>query len=383
MNDRFRLDAPTFDTIGSRQGLKWAQTEPGVIPAWVADMDFPTAPAIVEAVTAAATDLTYPSWLDEPTAGPLATAFAERMEQRYGWSPDPGHVRAYSDINQSLQVILHLLTRPGDSVAIHVPAYHPFLDTLTEMGRPPLAIPMNPDGGSWSFDAERLDAELANGRCRVLLLVNPHNPTGHAFTGAELTALAELAVRHDLLVLADEIHADLIFAPGVHLPFATLVPERTITLTSATKAFNLGGLRCSVAHVGSPTARRVLAEQPAFLYGTTHVLGVAATVAAWRLGDPWLEEVLTVLDRNRRLIAERLPERVGYRVPDATYLAWLDLTAQDLPEDPAEFIRREAKVLLSPGPLYGPGGDGHARLNFATSAPILDEALTRISAALT
>nr|BFE81942.1 hypothetical protein GCM10020093_045430 [Planobispora longispora] len=180
-------------------------------------------------------------------------------------------------------------------------------------------------------------------------------------------------------MISDEIHADLVHAPGGHISFATLLPERTVTLTSATKAFNLGGIRCSVAHVGSPALRATLAAQPAHLYGAAHVFGVEATVAAWRHGDEWLAEAMAVLDRNRRMIAERLPGGVGYRVPDATYLAWLDLSGLGLPEDPAAFLEREARVMLSAGPLFGPGGEGFARLNFATSGPVLSEILDRIT----
>ncbi|MBG0830569.1 aminotransferase class I/II-fold pyridoxal phosphate-dependent enzyme [Planomonospora sp. ID67723] len=346
-------------------------------------MDFPVAPAVREALTRRAHgDLGYPVWLDRPGAGPLAETFAARMEGRYGWRPDPGHVRSFSDINQALQVILHVATRPGDEVAVHVPAYPPFLGTLTEMNRPALPIPMEPAGGSWGFDPEALAARLAGGRCRVLLLVNPQNPTGRAFTREELTGLAELAERHDLLVISDEIHADLVHTPGEHIPFAALLPERTVTLTSATKAFNLGGIRCSVAHVGSPALRTALAAQPTHLYGAAHVFGVEATVAAWQSSDDWLEEARAVLDRNRHLIAERLPEGVGYRVPDATYLAWLDLSGLALEGEPAAFLEREARVLLSPGPLFGPGGEDFARLNFATSGPVLSEILDRISRAV-
>nr|WP_184944449.1 aminotransferase class I/II-fold pyridoxal phosphate-dependent enzyme [Planomonospora venezuelensis] len=346
-------------------------------------MDFPVAPAISEALARRARgDLGYPGWLDRPGSGPLAEAFAARMDHRYGWRPDPGHVRSFSDINQALQVVLHVAAAPGDEVAVHVPAYPPFLGTLAEMDRPALTVPMEPAGDSWGFDTAALAARLAAGRCRVLLLVNPHNPTGRAFTREELTALAELAERHDLLVISDEIHADLVHAPGGHIPFATLLPERTVTLTSATKAFNLGGIRCSVAHVGPPALRAALEAQPTHLYGAAHVFGVEATVAAWRHGDDWLAEARAVLDRNRRLIAERLPEGVGYRVPDATYLAWLDFTALGPAEDPAAFLEREARVMLSAGPLFGPGGEGFARLNFATSGPVLSEILDRIARAV-
>ncbi|GII00462.1 MalY/PatB family protein [Planobispora takensis] len=383
MTETYSLNALTLEELTSRDGVKWSQPAPGVIPAWIADMDFPVATAVREALARRAQgDLGYPAWLDRPGSGPLAEAFAERMESRYGWRADPDLVRSFTDINQALQVILHVATRPGDQVAVHVPAYPPFLGTLNEMDRPALPIQMEPDGDSWGFDSGALAERLAEGRCRALLLVNPHNPTGRAFTRRELTELAELAERHDLLVISDEIHADLVHGSGDHIPFATLLPERTVTLTSATKAFNLGGIRCSVAHLGAPILRAALAAQPAHLYGSPHVFGVEATVAAWRHGDDWLAEALAVLDRNRQLIAGRLPGGIGYRVPDATYLAWLDLSGLGLQEEPAVFLEREAKVMLSPGPLFGAGGEGFARLNFATSGPVLSEILDRIAQAV-
>ncbi len=349
--------------------MKWSKAGPGVIPAWVADMDFPVAPVIRESLQRRiVTDLGYPTWDEHSAPPPLIDAFTERMETRYGWRPEPGMARSFTDLNQALQVILHLVTEPGDKVALHTPAYNAFVASLTEMNRPILPIPALSDGDGWRFELPDLSG------CRVLLLVNPHNPTGRVLTREELTELAEAAERHDLLVISDEIHADLVYAPHRHIPFATILPERTITLTSASKAFNLGGVRCSVAHFGHAPTRKAVWSMPRFLYGEANLFGVEATIAAWRHGDAWLEEIMALLDRNRRMIAEALPEGVGYRLPQATYLAWLDFGRPGT----AERLEREAGVLLSGGEHFGPGGETFARLNFATSRPILEEVLRRI-----
>jgi cysteine-S-conjugate beta-lyase len=362
------LDSLSLDTARTHDGTKWATTPPGVIPAWVADMDFPVPDAVREAVIRRVeTDLGYPTWVDEPNAGPLAEAFAERMEAMYGFRIDPGQVRSFTDIAQALQVILRLTTRPGDTVAMHMPAYHPFLDTIRDMRLRLLPIPIAPDGRF----------EMPDEPAPVLILVNPQNPSGRSFTRTELTAIAEYAERHDVLVVSDEIHAELVYAPAVHIPFGTIRPERTVTLTSASKAFNMGGLRCSVAHLGATAVRDAIAKEPPHIYGAAHTFGVDATIAAWRHGGAWQAEVMALLDRNRKLVADRLPSQVGYRVPEATYLAWLDFGIADA----AAHIEREARVRLSPGPLYG-GGDSWARLNFATSAPILEEMLARIARSL-
>ncbi|MEV4013085.1 aminotransferase class I/II-fold pyridoxal phosphate-dependent enzyme [Nonomuraea angiospora] len=358
------------DLKTSHDGIKWSEVAPGVIPAWVADMDLSTAPEVIEALRRrAAGDLGYPTWLEQPSAGPLAEAFAERMANQYGWQADPSLVRSFNDLNQALQVLLQVWTRPGDGVALHTPAYHPFLETLKVMERPLRPIQLEPDGDSWRFQVPDLSG------CRVLLLVNPHNPTGRSFTREELTELAEHVERHDLLVIADEIHADLTFEPHQHIPFATILPERTVTLTSATKAFNLGGIRCSVAHLGHAGVRKALEAQPPFVYGSANLFGVEATVAAWRHGDAWLESTRALLDRNRRMIASRLPASVGYRVPEATYLAWLNVGQPGM----AEVYEREARVRLVDGAVFGPGGEHYVRLNFATTEAILAEILDRLT----
>ncbi|MFI6482866.1 MalY/PatB family protein [Nonomuraea sp. NPDC050663] len=350
--------------------MKWSKAGPGVIPAWVADMDFPVAQPIREALERrAATDLGYPNWESHVAPEVLLEAFAERMESRYGWQPSPGHARAFTDLNQALQVVLHHVTEPGDRVALHTPAYNAFVATVTGMQREIVPVPAVPYGSGWRFELPDLST------CKVVLLLNPHNPTGRVFTHDELTELAEAAERHDLIVISDEIHADLTYAPHRHIPFATLLPERTITLTSASKAFNLGGVRCAVAHFGHEATRKAVWGMPGFLYGDANVFGVEATLAAWRHGDPWLEEVMRLLDRNRHVVAERLPGTIGYRVPEATYLAWLDFGRPGN----AERLEREAGVLLSGGENFGPGGENHARLNFATSLPVLEEMLRRLT----
>jgi cystathionine beta-lyase len=243
-----------------------------------------------------------------------------------------------------------------------------------------------PDG--WRFDLPRLADQLAATRCRTLLLVNPQNPTGRVFSRAELTGLAELVVERDLMVICDEVHADLSYPPHQHIPLASLAPEvaaRTVTITSATKAFNLAGIRCALAHIGPERLRTALDAQPNDLFGSLNVLGVEATLAAWRDGDEWLDAVRAHLRANRDLLtgllARRLP-LIRFRPPQATYLAWLDCRELGLAVEPTKFFQDRARVRLSPGPAFGPGGDGFVRLNFATSAAILTEIVERMASAV-
>ena len=254
------------------------------------------------------------------------------------------------------------------------------------MRRPLRRWPAEDTGQRWVFDPDRLTAAVEQG-ARVLLLVNPHNPTGRVLDRAELEAVARVAVDHDLLVVADEIHADLTHEPQRHVPFASLraeVAARTVTLTSATKAFNLAGIRCAVAHVGSRRLREALDAQPDSLFGEVARLSVAATLAAWAEGDEWLAETLSVLRRNLDHVADALAARlpaVRHRRPEATYLAWLDCRALGLPREPASMVRRHG-VQVSPGAAFGEEGRGFLRLNVATSRAVLDEVLDRVTQSL-
>lgn len=368
---------PPLSWLRAKQGVKWGRPGPDELPAWVADMDYPVAPvirsALVEAIDRG--DLGYPDWFDG--RHPLAEPFAARMSSRFGWEADPTYLRGVTDIIAALQIVLDLATSPGDGVVLQEPNYPPFRASVPTMGRRIVPLQVVPEGESWRHDLDALDVALRNGPgARVLLLVNPHNPTGHVFGAAELEAVADFAARHDLLVVSDEIHADLVYAPHRHIPFASLgadVAARTVTVTSATKAFNIAGLRTAVAHIGPPELRRRWDAEPPDIHGVASNLGVVATHAAWTAGDSWLDGVVTHLHRQRDRLVTGLADVPGLRLraPEATYLAWSDWTDAHLGEDAAEFFRREAKVYASPGPDYG-GTPDQLRLNFATSTEVLD-----------
>jgi len=282
--------------------------------------------------------------------------------------------------------VLTLRDEPRPTVIAHTPNYRPFLATLNRMTQY-IPAPMAPDGPGWTWDHDRLERDLRGITSGVLLLVNPHNPTGRVLSRDELERLADLAGRHDLTVISDEIHAELNYGPAPHVPFASLGPDvaaRTVTVTSATKAFNIAGLRAAVAHVGPDPLRRAWDDQPPDLYGATNVLGIEATRGAWLQGDPWLEATVEHLRGQRDHLLDRMVELPGVSMcsPQAGYLAWLDCTVAAIDGDPAEFFRRRAGVELSPGPDYGSGNEQFARLNFATSRGVLDAVLDRMAAAL-
>ncbi|HEY6794680.1 MAG TPA: aminotransferase class I/II-fold pyridoxal phosphate-dependent enzyme, partial [Kineosporiaceae bacterium] len=325
------FDGFGVDRLRRRPGAKWARAGgDGVIAAWVADMDFAPCPAVRDRLEdlLAVGDLGYPDWW---AGTPLRPAFAARMGELYGWEPDPRAVREVGDLVQGVQLVLHLATRPGDAVALHTPAYPPFLHSVTAAGRRLVPIPLQLRDGRWAFDAARLDALVAEAGVRVLILVNPHNPTGRVFTPGELEAVADVARRHDVLVVADEIHAELVHAPHRHRPFAGVSADaaaRTVTLTSASKAFNLAGLRCAVAHFGSADLLAARDAQPSELFGPPNLFGVHAALAAWSpAARPWQDLLREHLRLARDQVVAGLGGLPGVRVlvPEATYLAWIDL----------------------------------------------------------
>ena len=377
-DDPFGLRSLDLDELRARPGAKWHRFHPR-IAAWVADMDFPVAPAIREALVRTVTgDLGYPDWpyLRNTPMRPITVA---RMQRRFGWEPQTERLHELSDVMQGVHLAVQHLSAPGDGVVVHTPAYYPFLDTLKVTGRRLVAVPS-------PFDHDELDDRLSTESARLMILSNPHNPTGHVFTRAELERIAEVAARHHLVVVADEVHADLVHDPHVHVPFESLgreVSARTVTLTSPSKAYNLAGLRWAIMHAGHEPLHDLVLSMPRHYFGTPNVVSTAAAAAAWTQSDDWQAAVRQVLDENRQalvgLLAMHLPG-VRYEPPDATYLAWLDCRGLGLGDDPAEAFRWVG-VELSPGPQFGPGGAGHARLNFATSPAILEQIVSSMGLA--
>lgn len=386
------FDALTLDWLRAKPGTKWHRPA-GLLAAWVADMDVPPAAVIVEAVRArlGTGDLGYADWGYPHAITPAVPLFVERAERRWGWRIDPVEMTEWCEVVQAVQMALHLACSPGDGVVLHTPSYPPLWWSIRDMGLRQIEVPatIDPtsvDGRGVVFDHDALAERLESESARVLLLCNPHNPSGHCFARAELEQLVAMAERHDLLIISDEIHADLVHAPHVHVPIASISPEaaaRTVTVHSASKAFNLAGMRHAVAHVGPAWLRDRMRALPDHLTGAINVLAAEATSAAWRDGDEWLAAVLVQLDRNRHLLAALLAEHlpaVRYRPPDATYLAWLDCRGCGFDREPVE-VFRERGVELSPGLDFGRAGAGWVRLNMATSPAVLRTIVEHMGAA--
>jgi cysteine-S-conjugate beta-lyase len=353
-----------------------------VLPAFVADLDFKVAPPVQAALRRFIDQQDY-GYGQQTDSEALFRAFAGWMRDRHGWTPDPALTIALGDVVQGIVAALVAYSSRGDGVIAQTPVYPPFLRAIEWTGRRLVENPLLDDGKRFGVDVDGLRRTAAESR--LLLLCNPHNPSGHVLERDELNAIAEIAAQHDLTIVADEIHADLVYGGAAHIPMETILGERTVTLTSATKSFNIPGVRAALIHFGSDALyERFLDALPQHLLGHPSRLGVDATVAAWTDGKPWLEELLAYLRANREIVtawAATQPD-IGYHAPEATYLAWLDCERLLLDGSPFQFFLDSAQVGLSDGADFGGRGERHVRLNFGTSAEILREILGRMSDSL-
>ncbi|MDP5184365.1 MalY/PatB family protein [Blastococcus sp. BMG 814] len=385
----------TLDELRRRTSTKWRTYPPDVLPLWVAEMDVLLAPAVREVLHRAIEtgDTGYPAGQEYPEA---VAAFAA---DRWGWTGvDPARTALVPDVMTGIVEVLRLLTGPGDIVVVTPPVYAPFYAFLEHADRAVAEAPLDASG---RLDLQALEAAFAGARARcahpAFLLCNPHNPTGAVHTRAELDAVSALARRHGVRVVSDEIHAPLVLPGARFVPYLS-VADDGFALVSASKAWNLAGLKAAVV-VAGPEAAGDLARLPEEVgHGPSH-LGVLAHTAAFRDGGGWLDALLAALDENRRLlqqlVAEHLPT-AALRAPEGTYLGWLDCRPLGLPPEapssglavvsdldgPARFFLDHARVALSSGHVFGTGGAGHVRINLATSPAVLTEALTRMGRAV-
>ncbi len=381
------FDALTLEQAQRSMSLKWNYYDKGVIPSWIADMDFPVAEPIRDLLRqiAESGDLCYAPTMEQER---LSEIFADRMRARHGWTLDPSDCDDMTDIVQAIHIAVSVLCDADQQVIVHIPSYHPILSACRNMNRRILPNPMVRTRQGWQLDMDGLERDIGP-RTRLLMLVNPHNPTGRCFRREELEHLADLVLRHDLLVVADEIHCDLTFSDaGPHIPFASISPEvsrRTVTFNSATKSHNLGGVRCSIAHYGSAGLRKAFDRLPGGIRGGSNSIGHRATRIAWQECDGWLHYTRRYLQANRDFmnayLAENLPQLHHHHPNEATYLTWIDCRELGLREDPADFFLNRARVGCYSGSLFGEQGRGFIRMNFATSRSILKEKLDRMAAA--
>jgi cystathionine beta-lyase len=371
--------APLSD-LTRRRSAKWRTYPAGVLPLTVAELDFDLAEPVKAALTRAVetSDTGYPAAVPD-----LGAAYARFAKDRWDMVVDPDAVTAVTDVGVGVVELLRVLTRPGDSVVISPPVYPPFFNWAPEAAARLHEVPLT---GDFRLDLGALERAFAT-HPAVYVLCNPHNPVGRVHTADELAALIRLARIYRVTIVADEIHAPLVLPGATYTPILTLpgAAEVAVSVVSASKAFNLAALKCGAVVTGSRRMADLVSRFPPDARWRTGHFGVLASVAAFTDGGPWLDQLLATLDARRtqlgRLLAERLPQ-LRWQPPEATYLAWLDTSAVG-PDDTARdvFLER-GRVALEPGLDFGAAGAGHVRLNFGTSAEIIDEATARMAAAL-
>ena len=373
-----RIDVGTLRRAGS---VKWSMY-PGAIGAFVAEMDFGTAPAVTAALHAAVDAAAF-GYLPAGVVEQMAAAYAAWSRDRYGWAVDPVDVRPVADVVAALALALEHFSAPGTPVVLPTPAYMPFVSVPPRFGREVIEVPLTAEH---RYDLDALAAAFEAGG-DLLILCNPHNPVGRVLTAEEMLAVAEVVDRYGGRVFSDEIHAPLVFGGRRHVPYASLsavTAGHTLTATSASKAWNLPGLKCAQVVLSNDADRETWAGIGPLAEHGAATLGVIANAAAYESGGPWLADVLSYLDGNRRLLgmlaADLLPG-VGYTPPEGTYLGWLDFRATG-PADPAAYFLERAGVAMTDGLLCGDAGRGFARLNFALPRPVLREAVEKIAAAM-
>ncbi|HWG26750.1 MalY/PatB family protein [Actinospica sp.] len=383
---RESIDATTVEMLRARGSFKWTAPGPDGLGAAVAEMDFGAAPPILDALARLSADANF-GYLSPVLADDLAAACAEFQKQRFGWDADPAAIHHVPDVIKALEIAITHFSRPGSPVILPTPAYMPFLIVPGFLGREIIQVPMHGDDGFFTLDLDAVaDAFRAGGN--LVVFCNPYNPVGRVFSREEMAQLTAVVDKHGGRVFADEIHAPLVYPGATHIPYASTsqtAASHTLTATSASKAWNLPGLKCAQVILTSEPDRERWEEMGIFASHGASTPGVVANIAAFRDGGDWLDGVLGYLDDSRHLLAALLTRhlpQVRYRPPDGTYLAWLDCAAMDLPDSPGVLVTERAKVTVVDGPAFGTGGAGSFRLNFATPQPILTEMVERIAAVL-
>ncbi|PYO15457.1 MAG: putative C-S lyase [Candidatus Rokuibacteriota bacterium] len=380
-----------FDRLVDRRhtdSSKWQKYGPDVLPLWVADMDFQSPEPVIRALRERVEHGVFGYLaLEQPEFHEL---FADRLLKRYGWRVSPDAVVIIPGVIPGFNVAGRILAAPGDGLILQTPVYPPILRAASSIGLTREEAPLaRRADGRYEVDLDAFSTAIGE-RTRFFLLCNPHNPVGRVLTRDDLMSLAQICLRRGLAIVADEIHCELTLGGRRHTPIASLDPEiadRTITLMAPSKTFNLAGLKCSVAVIPNAALREKFVSGRIDLVQTVNVFGYTAAFAAYRDGQPWLDELLRYLEANRDFVTEyvrtRLPG-VAMFPPEATYLAWLDCrNASGASRDPFTFFLENARVALNDGTLFGSGGAGFVRLNFGCPRSLLAKALDRMREALT
>lgn len=387
MNLASTFDAITVEQLRATRSLKWCLPDQA-IGAFVAEMDFGTSPVVARALRAELDRGSFgypPPHLVEQTA----QATVERLRTAHGWQVDPADVRVAPEVIMVLDQAIASTTDPGTPVVVPTPAYMNFFTAIRRQGREAIEVPMIRDEqGRWALDLPGIASAIERSGAQLVTLCNPHNPTGRVFTREELEAFARMVEGTGARVFADEIWAPVVYEGHRHIPYASLsavTAAHSITAVSATKGWNIAGLKCAQAVLTSDVDREAWERMPSPMSDRTPSMGMAGTIAAYRDDSGWIDEVTAYLAGCTSLVADMIGEGLPTAVvsrPEGTYVNWVDLTALDLPCPAVEFIQREAGVVPTDGRSCGEVGAGHIRIIAAMPRPILRAAMARTIQAL-
>ncbi len=378
-------DDLTVEDFSGILGVKWNKF-PDCIGAFVAEMDFRTAPSVIEALRETV-DNGFFGYLPLAMEEGLATACAGWYHANTDWNVPTERIHSMPDVLKGLEITIRLYAPKGGKVIVPTPAYMPFLTTPQLHGREIVQVPMAQTDGRWEYDLDAIDAAFAAG-AEVLIVCNPFNPIGRVMTRDEMLAISEVVDRHGGRVFSDEIHAPIVFNGLRHVPYASIsetAANHTITAIAASKAWNLAGLKTAQIVTSNDADEAIWQETGAQLGHGASTLGVIASTAAYNTGQEWLQGVLDYLDGNRRWLADAVADQlpgVRYTMPEGTYLAWLDFCGTGLDGDLAEFFRENARVAMVDGGACGEVGKGCVRFNFAMPRPILEQAVQQMAQAM-
>ncbi len=377
-----------FDDCPDRlesDSLKWHRYDPDVLPMWVADMDFRAPEPVIQALHERVEHGVF-GYGREPAD--LRQLIVQRMERLYGWAVAPESIVFLPGVVVGFNLACRAVTEPGDGVLMQTPLYYPMLEVPKNLGLSANLMELTRlDDGRYEVDWERFEGAIDE-RTRVFILCSPQNPVGRVFTRPELEKMAEICLRHGVTICSDEIHCDIVYEGHPHIPTASIAPEvadNTITIMAPSKTFNIPGLHCSFAIVTNAELRiKFLAARMGLVRGV-NVLGFVAGVAAYKYGQPWLDELRTYLTANRdylvAFVNTQLPG-ITTTAPEGMFLAWLDCRNSRIPGSASEFFLEKSRVAMNEGKAFGAGGEGFLRFNFGCSRARVQEALERMREAL-
>ena len=382
------VSAPNLAELQSHRSEKWRGFAADVLPLPVAEMDFPVAQPIRDLLTEmiSKSDLGYLGSIPE-----LGQGFAQFAGRRWNWEVDPLQVRAATDVGVAVVEVLRVFTNPGDSILVNSPVYQNFYNWINETKLNLVDVPFERTGDEsanpWQINWDGIEKAYAAG-LKVHLLCSPHNPLGRIYTKEELLRIVALAKRYDVLVISDEIHAPLTFKGNTFVPMLSLGADAesvSVTVTAASKGWNIAGLKCAIIVSQNEVTNARLATMPMAVHFRASLLGGFATAIAFAEGEIWLDSVIENLDHNRHMLKDLLNSQlpsVRYHIPDNSYLGWLDLEALNLGEDPSVTLLEKGRVAFNAGHIYGKQCSQYVRFNFATSPTIITEAVHRIARAI-